>query len=88
MRADHCELATASGNRAAPKTTGYAPTTRDETARIGLLRQATELAVSDGGVIPLVFLDLAWAARAPRAYRSNPTGWTFAWDVRREGPIR
>jgi peptide/nickel transport system substrate-binding protein len=53
----------------------------DDAVRRRLLRSATELAVSDGGLIPIIFLRTVWASRRPVTYRPNAVGWTFAWDA-------
>jgi len=57
--------------------------TVDDAAREALLRQATEVAVADMGVIPLFFLQNTWATRAGIAYRPRSDGWTLAVNATR-----
>lgn len=57
--------------------------TVDDAAREALLRQATELAIADMGVIPIFFLSNTWAARAGITYTPRSDGWTLAINAHR-----
>ena len=50
--------------------------------REALLRQATEIVIGDGGLIPLLFQRLAWAMRRSLTLTPNPVGNTYAWQFR------
>ncbi|WP_137179769.1 ABC transporter substrate-binding protein [Roseomonas sp. AR75] len=51
--------------------------------REALLRQATEVAIADMGVIPLFFLQNSWASRGGITYRPRSDGWTLAVNAAR-----
>ena len=57
--------------------------TVDDAAREALLRQATEVAMADTGVIPLFFLQNTWATRSGITYRPRSDGWTLAVNATR-----
>jgi peptide/nickel transport system substrate-binding protein len=57
--------------------------TVDDPAREALLRQATEVAMADMGVIPLFFLQNTWATRSGITYRPRSDGWTLAVNASR-----
>ena len=57
--------------------------TVDDRKREALLRQATELAIKDNGVIPIFFLANSWASRPGFNYRPRTDGWTLAINATR-----
>ena len=57
--------------------------TVDDAQREALLRQATEVAIGDMGVIPLFFLQNSWASRGGISYRPRSDGWTLAVNATR-----
>jgi peptide/nickel transport system substrate-binding protein len=57
--------------------------TVDDSQREALLRQATEVAIAEAGVIPLFFLQNSWASRGGIAYRPRSDGWTLAINATR-----
>ncbi|MFT8244199.1 ABC transporter substrate-binding protein [Roseomonas sp. BN140053] len=60
--------------------------TVDDNAREALLRQATELAMGEEGVIPLFLLSYSWATRAGFTYAPRSDGWTLAVNARPATP--
>jgi peptide/nickel transport system substrate-binding protein len=57
--------------------------TVEDAQREALLRQATEVAMADMGVIPLFFLQNSWATRAGISYAPRSDGWTLAINATR-----
>ncbi len=57
--------------------------TVDDGKREALLRQATELAMRENGVIPIFFLANSWASRPGFTYRPRTDGWTLAINATR-----
>jgi peptide/nickel transport system substrate-binding protein len=43
-------------------------TTMDPSAQAALFQEATKLAINDGGILPLVFLNASWALRGNLAF--------------------
>jgi peptide/nickel transport system substrate-binding protein len=52
--------------------------TVDDAKREALLRDATRLAITENGVIPIFFFANSWASRAGFTYRPRSDGWTLA----------
>ena len=57
--------------------------TVEDAAREALLRQATQVAIADMGVIPIFFLQNSWASRGGVTYRPRSDGWTLAANASR-----
>ncbi|WP_439594971.1 ABC transporter substrate-binding protein [Falsiroseomonas sp.] len=57
--------------------------TVEDAPREALLRQATELAIGEMGVIPVFFLANTWASRAGITYRQRSDGYTLAGNAGR-----
>jgi peptide/nickel transport system substrate-binding protein len=57
--------------------------TVDDAKREALLRQATELAIKENGVIPVLFFANSWASRPGFTYRPRTDGWTLAINASR-----
>jgi peptide/nickel transport system substrate-binding protein len=57
--------------------------TVDDAKREALLRQATELAMKENGVIPVLFFANSWASRPGVTYRPRTDGWTLAINATR-----
>jgi len=55
--------------------------TLDEGERQRLLQQASLIAATDRGIIPLFFLDNSWALRSGLHYKGRSDGYTLAVDV-------
>ncbi|MBU8542078.1 MULTISPECIES: ABC transporter substrate-binding protein [Roseomonadaceae] len=55
----------------------------EDQAREALLRQATELAMQEMGVIPVFFLSNTWASRGGVTYRPRSDGYTLAGNAGR-----
>jgi len=62
---------------------GEALRTVDDAKREALLRQATELAIRENGVIPVLFFANSWATRPGFTYRPRTDGWTLAINATR-----
>lgn len=62
---------------------GEALRTVDDAKREALLRQATELAIQENGVIPVLFFANSWATRPGFTYRPRTDGWTLAINASR-----
>jgi peptide/nickel transport system substrate-binding protein len=56
--------------------------TLDDAKREELLRQATKIAMTDLGVIPVFFLANTWAVRKDLSYPGRADGYTLAYDVK------
>jgi peptide/nickel transport system substrate-binding protein len=59
-----------------------ARTTLDSGRREELLRQATSIAMSDLGVIPVFYLANTWAIRKGLTYEGRSDGYTLPYDVK------
>ncbi len=57
--------------------------TVDDAAREARLREATEIAMEDVGIIPLFFFQNSWASRSGITYRPRSDGWTLAVNAAR-----
>ena len=55
--------------------------TIDDSKREALLRQATEIGIRDGGVVPILFQEAIWAMRSELRYAPHPLGYTLAAQV-------
>jgi peptide/nickel transport system substrate-binding protein len=64
------------------KALSAARTTLDDAKREELLRQATKIAMTDLGVIPVFFLANTWAVRKDLSYPGRADGYTLAYDVK------
>jgi peptide/nickel transport system substrate-binding protein len=64
------------------KALSAARTTLDNAKREELLRQATKIAMTDLGVIPVFFLANTWAVRKDLSYPGRADGYTLAYDVK------
>lgn len=85
----NAERGDGSGNRGRYSNTefdrllGDALRTVDDAKREALLRQATELAIQENGVIPVLFFANSWATRPGFTYRPRTDGWTLAINASR-----
>ncbi|SFJ92286.1 peptide/nickel transport system substrate-binding protein [Bosea sp. OK403] len=64
------------------KALSEARATLDDARREQLLRQATETAMTDLGVIPVFFLANTWALKKSLSYEGRSDGYTLASDVK------
>jgi peptide/nickel transport system substrate-binding protein len=55
--------------------------TVDDAKRQGLLARATEIAIEDGGIIPLHYQVNTWAMRRGFTYKARTDEYTLAGDV-------
>jgi len=61
-----------------------ARTTLDDAEREELLKKATNIAMSDLGIIPLFFLDNTWAAKAGLTYEGRSDAYTLPYYMKSE----
>ncbi|HEX7983254.1 MAG TPA: hypothetical protein VF616_07035 [Duganella sp.] len=59
-----------------------ASATTDEAARAALQRQAANMALQDGAIVPLLHLNVAWAMRKNIVITPRADAFTRAMDIR------